>query len=90
MSYSEFGRRAAENDSGGTDHGTAAPHLVTGGLVAGGVVGAAPDLATLDQGDPAHTMDYRALYERVLGDWFGIADNRYASYREARLQRLIG
>jgi len=28
MTYSEFGRRAAQNRSGGTDHGTAAPHLL--------------------------------------------------------------
>ncbi|TAN44812.1 MAG: DUF1501 domain-containing protein, partial [Rhodospirillales bacterium] len=31
MTYSEFGRRAKENASFGTDHGTAAPHLLLGG-----------------------------------------------------------
>ncbi|MBA2487187.1 MAG: DUF1501 domain-containing protein, partial [Nitrospira sp.] len=31
MTYSEFGRRVRENASHGTDHGTAAPHLVLGG-----------------------------------------------------------
>jgi len=36
MTYSEFGRRAAENNSGGTDHGTAAPHLLLGGGVTAG------------------------------------------------------
>ena len=33
MTYSEFGRRAKQNASGGTDHGTAAPHFVMGGKV---------------------------------------------------------
>ena len=33
MTYSEFGRRVGENASHGTDHGTAAPHLVMGGEV---------------------------------------------------------
>ena len=28
MTYSEFGRRAKENGSGGTDHGMAAPHFI--------------------------------------------------------------
>ena len=31
MTYAEFGHRPRENDSGGTDHGTAAPHLIFGG-----------------------------------------------------------
>ena len=36
MTYSEFGRRAGENASRGTDHGTAAAHLLLGGRVKGG------------------------------------------------------
>ena len=36
MTYSEFGRRAVENDSGGTDHGTAAPHFLMSGALKGG------------------------------------------------------
>lgn len=73
MSYSEFGRRAAENRSAGTDHGTAAPHVLLGGAVRGGVYGSIPDLGTLVDGDPAHTMDYRALYHAVLSQGLGIA-----------------
>ena len=30
MTFSEFGRRPAENASGGTDHGAAAPLFVVG------------------------------------------------------------
>jgi len=33
MTFSEFGRRAKENGSRGTDHGSAAPMLLVGGKV---------------------------------------------------------
>ena len=91
MTYSEFGRRAAENGSGGTDHGTAAPHLVLGGRVRGGLYGRAPELASdaLVDGDPVHTMDYRALYERVLDGALGLGDPHLAPFRDARLERLF-
>ena len=39
LTYSEFGRRARQNASGGTDHGTAAPQFVMGGKVKGGLHG---------------------------------------------------
>ena len=71
MTYSEFGRRAAENASGGTDHGTAAPHFVAGGRVRGGLHGNQPDLARLEQGDPGFTTDFRSLYATVSREWFG-------------------
>ncbi len=89
MTYSEFGRRAAENLSGGTDHGTAAPHIVAGGQVRGGLYGAAPDLAKLINDDPDYTMDYRCVYERVLGDWFGIEENRFSKFNTPKLQGLL-
>ncbi|UHD15460.1 DUF1501 domain-containing protein [Thiocapsa bogorovii] len=47
MNDSEFGLRPAENASGGTDHGTAAPHLVPGGRVKGGLYGEMPNLGRL-------------------------------------------
>lgn len=58
--YSEFGRRLNENSSGGTDHGTAAPHFVLGGGVAGGWAGAMPSLTVLQDRDPVPTIDFRA------------------------------
>jgi len=67
-SYSEFGRRVAVNGSGGTDHGTAASHLVMGGSVKGGVYGQMPSLTDLDNGDLKFTADFRAYY-RTLNDW---------------------
>lgn len=72
MSYSEFGRRAAENGSQGTDHGTAATHLVMGGRVRGGLFGDAPALDQLDRGDLVFTTDFRRLYNSVLTDWLDL------------------
>lgn len=77
MTYSEFGRRAAENGSGGTDHGTAGVHFAMGGRVRGGFHGAAPSLTQLDRnGNMAHTVDFRDLYATVLGRWWGGAPER--------------
>lgn len=70
MTYSEFGRRAAENGSGGTDHGTAAPHFVMGGRVQGGVHGAQPDLGALRGKDLSFTTDYRRVYATVREQWW--------------------
>ncbi|MBL0140811.1 MAG: DUF1501 domain-containing protein [Betaproteobacteria bacterium] len=69
--YAEFGRRPRENESRGTDHGTAAAHFVMGGPVKGGWYGAAPRLDSLDaSGNPAFTVDFRSLYSTLLeGAW---------------------
>jgi len=69
LTFSEFGRRVAENASGGTDHGTAAPMFVTGGAVAPGIHGTAPDLADLDHGDLKYTTDFRGIYGSILDQW---------------------
>jgi uncharacterized protein (DUF1501 family) len=71
MTYSEFGRTASENDSGGTDHGTAAPHLLMGGKVKGGHQGKPVSLTELEYGDLRYTTDYRSLYSAVAQNWFG-------------------
>jgi uncharacterized protein (DUF1501 family) len=72
MTVSEFGRRPQENGSG-TDHGTAAAHLVVGVPVAGGRYGAAPSLTALDDhGNLAATTDYRSLYATALEGWLGV------------------
>jgi len=89
MTYSEFGRRAAENLSGGTDHGTAAPHWIMGGNVKGGLYGTSPDLGHLVDGDPLFTMDYRSVYQRVLNDWFGIDNNQFDQYESEQLRGLL-
>lgn len=72
MTYSEFGRRVAENRSGGTDHGTAAAQMVMGGRVRGGLHGTAPRLDRLDgNGDLIYTSDFRSMYHTVATQWLG-------------------
>ena len=81
MPYSEFGRRAKENESGGTDHGTAAPHFLMSGSLEGGLWGIHPDLGNLTDGDVKFTTDYRVVYDKILSDWFGLDQNRFQNYR---------
>ncbi|MDR6490895.1 uncharacterized protein (DUF1501 family) [Paraburkholderia terricola] len=73
MTYAEFGRRPRENQSNGTDHGTVAPHFVTGGRVRGGLYGVPPELGRLDgNGNLPVGVDFRQLYATVLGSWWGL------------------
>src|SRR5205085_9951527 len=69
MAFSEFGRRVAENASGGTDHGAAAPMFIMGPGVKGGVVGEHPSLTDLDHGDLKYRTDFRSAYATVLQSW---------------------
>ena len=72
MTVSEFGRRPAENGSG-TDHGTAAPHLLIGSKVKGGRYGAPPPLTQLDEhGNLVQTTDFRTLYATAVQEWLGV------------------
>ena len=67
MTYAEFGRRPKENQSNGTDHGTANVHFALGGRVRGGFYGAAPELGRLDgNGNIAHAVDFRSYYATAL------------------------
>lgn len=71
MTFSEFGRTNAENASFGTDHGQAAPLLLFGGNVIGGIKGTFGALSDdEDSGDQAFTTDYRSVYSSILTDWF--------------------
>ena len=85
MTYSEFGRRALENESEGTDHGTAAPHFMLSGAIKGGIWGVHPDLGDLVEGDMKFTMDYRSVYASILSDWFKIPMNRFSEYSNENL-----
>lgn len=69
MTFSEFGRRVAQNASGGTDHGTAAPMFLFGSSVKAGVIGKHPSLTNLDQGDLRFTTDFRSVYGSILQNW---------------------
>jgi uncharacterized protein (DUF1501 family) len=76
MTFSEFGRRAKENGSAGTDHGSGAPMLFVGGKVNAGIIGAHPDLDQLDDGNLKHAIDFRRAYASVLEDWLKLDSKR--------------
>lgn len=77
MMFTEFGRRVAENQSGGTDHGTATPMYVLGEKVKGGLYGAYPRLDDLDaNGDLKMTTDFRSVYATMIEEWMGYQDAR--------------
>ncbi|MBO0682678.1 MAG: DUF1501 domain-containing protein [Candidatus Dormibacteraeota bacterium] len=70
--WSEFGRRPGENASGGTDHGSAAPVILLGDPVKGGVYGKAPSLTDLDAtSNLKYTVDFRSVYQEILGGHLG-------------------
>jgi len=71
--WSEFGRRPAENASGGTDHGTAAPVMLIGDPVKGGLYGQGPSLSKLDTSqNVAYTVDFRSVYQEILTSHLGV------------------
>jgi uncharacterized protein (DUF1501 family) len=71
LTFSEFGRRVRENASKGTDHGAAAPQFVVGPVRHAGLVGAHPDLESLDDGDLKFHTDFRRVYAAMLDSWLG-------------------
>ena len=72
LTYAEFGRRAQENGSNGTDHGTANAHFALGGRVRGGLYGDGPRLDRLEGGNLPYAVDFRSLYATVLERWWGV------------------
>jgi uncharacterized protein (DUF1501 family) len=98
VSFSEFGRRIAENSAGataGTDHGAASVMMVMGGRVSGGLFGTAPVL-DLDPRNPTlennandvhYETDFRSVYARIIDNWLG-GDSRVllnGDFRKASL-----
>lgn len=71
LTFSEFGRRVAENASSGTDHGAGAPLFLCGSRIKAGLHGAAPSLKTADliNGDVRFAKDFRCIYAGVLEHW---------------------
>lgn len=70
FTFSEFGRRVAQNASGGTDHGTANNvMLVSGGLKQKGLINALPDLSDLNEGDLQYKIDFKEIYATILNKW---------------------
>ena len=70
MTFSEFGRRVAQNASNGTDHGTAScMFLLSGSLKKAGLYNPIPDLNDLDNGDLKYAIDFKDVYATVLKQW---------------------
>lgn len=78
VTFSEFGRKAAENGNLGTDHGEIAPMFVFGSSIAPGVSGTNINLneAVVGNNYQVQTVqhDYRRVFSTILQDWFGTND----------------
>ncbi|MBL9215962.1 MAG: DUF1501 domain-containing protein [Opitutaceae bacterium] len=85
MTFSEFGRRPSENESRGTDHGTAAPLFVLGSRVKAGLHGDAPNLAVDRRQDLQFSTDFRSVYATVLDRWLGCDAERILGHRHPPL-----
>ena len=57
LAFSVFGRRAAKDNSGGTDHDVAGPAFVAGPKLVQGIHGPASQLADLDEGEVKMASD---------------------------------
>jgi uncharacterized protein (DUF1501 family) len=87
FTFSEFGRRVAQNASGGTDHGTANNMLfMSGGLKQKGLINALPDLSHLDEGDLRYKIDFKNVYATVLNNWLGADDKLILGHNYEKLQ----
>lgn len=86
LTWSEFGRRVAENGNGGTDHGAGSVLFALGNGVRGGLYGDAPDLAALvDDGNVPYTTDFRRVYATVIDGWLGVPHEELLGQRWEQL-----
>jgi uncharacterized protein (DUF1501 family) len=75
FTFSEFGRKVAENASLGSDHGAAMSVFATGGGVVPGFYGAYPSLARasrIKNDSLLYNTDFRRVYRTVLERWLGV------------------
>ena len=76
LAVTEFGRTAAVNGTGGSDHGTGTAAFLLGGAVHGGkVISDWPGLAAAtlyQQRDVKPTLDVRAVFKGTLADHMGV------------------
>ena len=72
LMFSEFGRRASDNASGGTDHGAGGLMMALGTNVRGGYAAPFPGLGTLDDsGSVLVPTDFRSVYQETIAAWLG-------------------
>ena len=88
MTFSEFGRRVAENASRGTDHGTAAPMFLAGTRVKPGLLSKHPSMTDLDAGDLKFTTDFRSVYAEVLENWLAVPSEPILGAKFAPLRAI--
>lgn len=82
MTFSEFGRRVAQNSSNGTDHGTANQlFFISGGLKQQGLLNDLPDLSQLNEGDLRYTEDFRKVYATLLKKWLGADSDKILGWK---------
>jgi len=75
--WTEFGRRAEQNASNGTDHGAAGAAFLLGTKARGRMVGEFAGLNRLDKdGNLRATVDFRAVYSSLLEQWFDVDAGR--------------
>ena len=103
LTFSEFGRKAKENGSYGTDHGEIAPMFVFGNPVEGGISGNNPNLseAVEDNNYQIKTVqfDYRQTFGTLLQDFLGasnlVIDNAFfnntanQSFTDQKIENLL-
>lgn len=91
ITTSEFGRRIKSNDSGGTDHGAAAPMFIFGKNLKGGtIIGSnpvIPSTVTVEDNLP-HQYDFRSVYSTVFQDWFCLSPSETAAIMQNSFQKL--
>ena len=75
--WSEFGRRAQENASNGTDHGSGGLGFVIGTKASGQMIGSFPGITggLNGLGNLQPTADFRAVYSSILEQWLGADAN---------------
>jgi uncharacterized protein (DUF1501 family) len=86
FTFSEFGRRVAQNASGGTDHGTANNMFFMGGALGQkGLLNELPNLTDLQDGDLKHQVDFRDVYATILHKWLEVDDKKILGKQSAYL-----
>lgn len=88
VTFSEFGRRVAENGSLGSDHGAASQMFAISPQVKAGVRGSHPSLTDLDDGDLKFATDFRSVYSTLLDQWLRIDSQKVLGRRFAPIELL--
>ena len=90
MTFSEFGRRIKSNSSLGTDHGAAAPVILFGNHVTGGMHGNNPTIpanASVNDNIPMQ-YDFRSVYSSILSNWFCVDNTTLQTVMLKNFQNL--